>query len=83
MRCIGCLDDDRCEPHIIRCAVNPQVGRETVYETAPGSNAAGSGSQRILVVGGGPAGIQAAVEASRQGHQVILCEKSDELGGAP
>ena len=82
MRCIGCLDDDRCEPHIIRCAVNPQVGRETVYETAPGSNAAGSGSQRILVVGGGPAGIQAAIEASKQGHQVILCEKSDELGGA-
>jgi pyruvate/2-oxoglutarate dehydrogenase complex dihydrolipoamide dehydrogenase (E3) component len=38
--------------------------------------------KRVLIAGGGPGGMQAAITASERGHQVILCEKSSSLGGA-
>ena len=37
--------------------------------------------KKVLVAGGGPGGLYAAYTAARRGHQVILCEKSDALGG--
>ncbi|MCB6434252.1 FAD-dependent oxidoreductase, partial [Longicatena sp. 210702-DFI.1.249] len=37
--------------------------------------------KKILVIGGGPAGMEAAFVAKRKGHHVILCEQSDALGG--
>ncbi|MEI3580892.1 MAG: FAD/NAD(P)-binding oxidoreductase [Acutalibacteraceae bacterium] len=37
--------------------------------------------KKVLVAGGGVAGLEAAITAAQRGHQVILCEKSDELGG--
>ena len=38
-------------------------------------------SRKVLIVGGGCGGLQAAITASDRGHKVILCEKSDVLGG--
>ena len=58
------------------CALNPQSGRENVLQfTTPKSK------QHILVIGGGPAGMEAARAAAEQGHKVTLCEKSSQLGG--
>ena len=60
----------------VKCAVNPQVGREFEWpvEMAPES-------RRVLVVGGGPAGMEAARVAAQRGHEVTLVERSGRLGG--
>lgn len=74
--CIGCTD---CITHVhgpaIRCTMNPYAGRET---QTPGP---ARGKKRILVVGGGAAGLQAAATAARRGCRVTLMEGEEELGG--
>jgi NADPH-dependent 2,4-dienoyl-CoA reductase/sulfur reductase-like enzyme len=60
----------------ITCFHNPDVGREERDEPAPAEVA-----RRVLVVGGGPAGLKAAEVAARRGHTVTLVEREDELGG--
>jgi 2,4-dienoyl-CoA reductase-like NADH-dependent reductase (Old Yellow Enzyme family)/thioredoxin reductase len=63
--------------NVIRCSVNPTLGRE--YETTrPEENV--SAGKKVLVAGGGPAGMAAALTAARRGHRVILCEQSEKLG---
>lgn len=61
------------------CAHNPATGRETwlphTIEPSPGPK------RRVVVVGGGPAGMEAARVARRRGHDVVLFEASDRLGG--
>jgi 2,4-dienoyl-CoA reductase-like NADH-dependent reductase (Old Yellow Enzyme family) len=59
------------------CTVNPIAGRE--LERGPRARAAVA--QRWVVVGGGPAGMRAAVELASDGHAVTLLEATDELGG--
>ncbi|PLW69837.1 FAD-dependent oxidoreductase [Pseudohalioglobus lutimaris] len=59
------------------CAVNPECGREYLRGQAPRAASA----KRIVVVGGGPAGMEAARRLSIVGHEVILLEKGDRLGG--
>jgi 2,4-dienoyl-CoA reductase (NADPH2) len=59
-----------------RCAVNPATGREDEFEIK-----AAESVKRVLVVGGGPAGMEAARVAALRGHQVTLCEKQQRLGG--
>ena len=62
----------------MRCAVDPVIGNELrgqipVPLTRP---------RKVLIAGGGPAGMVAAVTAAKRGHDVTLCEASDSLGGA-
>lgn len=59
------------------CTVNPLAGRELERGARPRAEAA----QRWLVVGGGPAGMRAAVELAADGHAVTLLERATELGG--
>ena len=61
----------------LRCAVNPQAGREVKYREIPLARK----KKRVLVIGGGPAGMTAARVACERGHEVTLWEKSERLGG--
>jgi mycofactocin system FadH/OYE family oxidoreductase 2 len=63
----------------IGCIENPAAGHE--LRLAAAARAAGPASRRVLVVGGGPAGMQCAVAAARRGCEVTLCEAGAELGG--
>jgi 2-enoate reductase len=77
--CIGCYDG--CMGRITRgkplsCAVNPATGRERSYRLERAER-----PRKVMVVGGGPAGLEAARVASLRGHQVVLYEKAEALGG--
>ncbi|OGQ96944.1 MAG: hypothetical protein A2521_11805 [Deltaproteobacteria bacterium RIFOXYD12_FULL_57_12] len=77
--CVYCLEDcaDKGVKGLGRaCAVNPFVGREYLWQITPASV-----KKRVLVIGGGPAGIQAAIIADQRGHAVELWEKEQQLGG--
>ncbi len=79
-KCIGCL---RCSEAIIQshspiqCALNPAVGKEREFE----SRLRLAEKKNVLVLGGGPAGMEAAIIAARKGHQVTLWEAGEALGG--
>ena len=60
------------------CAINPEIGREREYVTQPLQV---THPKNVLVLGGGIAGMQAALTAAKRGHTVTLVEKSDRLGG--
>lgn len=60
----------------ITCAVNPEAGRETFLKLTKADQ-----PRNITVVGGGPAGLQAAMTAKERGHNVTVLEKADQLGG--
>ncbi len=60
------------------CTINPMAHLPFDPEQLPPAE---KGSQKVLVIGGGIAGIQAALTASRRGHKVTLVEKTDKLGG--
>lgn len=73
--CIGC---GRCLTGImfgkpISCTVNPSVQSDRIEEAEE--------KKKVLVIGGGPAGMEAAYVAKMRGHEVVLCEKEQELGG--
>ncbi len=61
----------------IRCAVNPAIGREVDY----GYIRPAERKKKVIVVGGGPRGMEAAIVASSRGHEVVLHEKEKDLGG--
>ena len=76
LRCFTCMAE-RPTTGTRRCTVNPLIGRECEgMEVKPAAK-----SKKVLIVGGGVAGMKAAVTAAQRGHKVILCEKSDALGG--
>lgn len=74
--CNGCTDMMTTEFNGAACSLNPRAGREADY---PLEQAAAS--KKVAVVGGGPAGMAAAMYACDRGHEVTLFEKEDELGG--
>jgi hypothetical protein len=63
----------------VSCVQNPAVGREAALGAGTLSPAAVA--KRVVVVGGGPAGLEAAWVAAARGHDVVLLERDDELGG--
>ncbi|MGI9484442.1 MAG: FAD-dependent oxidoreductase [Geminicoccaceae bacterium] len=81
----GCLSCNqmcwgrRSRDYWISCLVNPSVGREWSWQGDRFTPA--SERRRVLVVGGGPAGLEAARVAAEKGHQVTLKEAAPELGG--
>lgn len=76
LRCNICTGNTRNNLPI-RCTVNPIIGRELDYtDIKPAKK-----KKKVVIIGGGPAGIMAALTASRRGHEVVLFEKSDNLGG--
>ena len=82
-RCIGgneCLAVTFSMGLPLNCSVNPVAGRERQWGNGTLTQAAEP--KRIVVVGGGPAGMRAASTAARRGHDVLLLERAEELGGA-
>ena len=78
--CIGCL---RCLATVnadgsVCCTMNPTAGHEWKQGKAQTTSKV---SKKVMVIGGGPAGLSAAAEAARQGHQVTLAERTHRLGG--
>lgn len=77
VKCMRCHDSDNYAQHM-QCTVNPWVGLESALEKVP----APAAPKTVAVVGGGPAGMVAALTAADRGHAVTLYEKSGKLGGA-
>ena len=81
-KCIGYHDVCQWRNHNrwpITCIHNPAAGREK--DLGIGTLRPASVKKKVMVIGGGPAGLKLAEVASRRGHQVTLYDKGDELGG--
>lgn len=75
LTCNYCIDLlEKGEP--IKCSVNPYLGRENELRSEPLA-----ASKKVLIIGGGVAGMQAAIIAAARGHKVTLCEQKSFLGG--
>lgn len=82
-KCIGCNQGclDRLWRGLpITCILNPAAGRESRWGS--GTLQVAGAPRKILVIGGGPAGMKTAEVAARRGHHVTLVEKSYRLGGS-
>ena len=78
-RCISCENciDSLEERFSVDCAVNPRTGRELELVAGPTRR-----RKRVVVVGGGPAGMETSRIAAGRGHDVVLVERNGQLGGA-
>lgn len=78
--CNGCLHcfDMRNKNKKLECRINPTLGRELIpeFQFSPAKK-----KKKVLVIGGGPSGMEAARIASKRGHEVTLYEKGSFLGG--
>ncbi len=76
VRCFLCLNQTATKRNI-RCNVNPVIGAELEHTYEP----IRTEKKKVLVVGGGPGGMEAALEAAKRGHDVTICDSHDRLGG--
>ena len=76
LRCGHCISNV-CTLEPVGCSVNPRLGNEMAYP----ENVKAAVRKKVVIVGGGPAGMQAAITAAERGHEVILFEKEKKLGG--
>jgi 2,4-dienoyl-CoA reductase-like NADH-dependent reductase (Old Yellow Enzyme family)/thioredoxin reductase len=74
---IGCWQESLMIKHHMRCAINPAIGDERFIDFGPAES-----KLKVAVVGGGPAGLEAARIATLRGHNVTVFEKTGEVGGA-
>jgi len=76
--CTGCLHcmDVRNKNKPIECMVNPYLGKEREYILKPAGR-----KKKVMVLGGGPAGMEVALIAAQRGHEVRLYEKGPKTGG--
>jgi NADPH-dependent 2,4-dienoyl-CoA reductase/sulfur reductase-like enzyme len=77
--CIACLQgcrDHRYQGLPVTCLVNPRAGMEAEYKIEPAKI-----RKKVLIIGGGPGGMEAARVAALRGHDVTLAEKENHLGG--
>ena len=77
--CVSC--NEGCNARLgeqldVTCLVNPAVGREREFALRPAAE-----KKKVMIVGGGPAGMEAAKVAAMRGHEVTLYEKEAQLGG--
>ena len=75
--CVGFVQDCRRPEGLVACALNARLGREADW----GPPARAATSRRVVVAGGGPGGLEAARVAAESGHDVVLYERSDVVGG--
>ncbi|MFP4452322.1 MAG: FAD-dependent oxidoreductase [Desulfobacterales bacterium] len=72
----GCIEREMFEGKSVRCAINPETGQELIYPEKPAKQ-----PKKVWIAGAGPAGLIAAYEAKRLGHEVALFEKEEKAGG--
>ena len=83
---VPCIQCNKChgtildppEPWVSVCSVNPLFGLQSKTYRVLGEE---TEPKRVAVIGGGPAGMRFAITAAERGHQVVLFEKTDYLGG--
>ena len=80
LRCDTCIDRTHSFLLSVRCAVNPRLGRESRFPK-PTLEPAPKRQLRVAIVGGGPSGLQAAQTLAELGHEPIVYERSEKLGG--
>lgn len=82
VRCMACISESfvpyvKYPSRIRRCTVNPGAYKEGPNKFIKPADA----PKKVLVIGGGPAGMEAAINLCDRGHKVVLCEQTDSLGG--
>jgi 2,4-dienoyl-CoA reductase (NADPH2) len=75
--CTRCLQSCHGAMHRMTCVYNPVTSREATWATLEPA----ARKKRVVVVGGGPAGMECALMAAQRGHEIVVLEKTDRVGG--